>query len=245
MKIRIGLGAVALSAVLGASIAYAGGSVVASKHNMNLVSTPDTQQRVCAFCHTPHHALDDAALDYNPLWSHTISVKAFNEYESVTLESDGDAIPVLSGNSRLCMSCHDGAIAVDQHYGMAGTDVRAGDSWGDIGVGGGTPGDLTNDHPIGFNYQLVGGTGDSTGAIGSIAPIGTGGGLDPEIRGTASALLADGGRQISDLLEQRSAGVQVMTCGSCHDVHDTFSVDGYFLVGHQAKSEICLTCHIK
>jgi len=249
MKIRIGLGAVALSAVLGASIAYAGGSVVGSKHDMNRVSVPDTQQRVCAFCHTPHHALQSTAVDYNPLWSHTISTKNFTEYTSTTLESDGDGIDVVAGNSRLCMSCHDGAIAVDQHYGSTGnTDVRSGDSWGEIGVGaqnGAIVGDLTNDHPIGFNYAAVGGTGDSTGAIGSIAPIGTGGGLDPEIRGTASALLANGGRQIEDLLEQRAGGVQLMTCGSCHDVHDTYSVDGYFLVGHQAQSEICLTCHIK
>lgn len=245
MKLRIGLGVVAVTA-LSASMAFASGSVVNSRHNMNVYSTPDSQQRVCAFCHTPHHADTSAALDYNPLWSHNVTQQVFTEYKTVTLQSNplGDNIHVLSGNSRLCMSCHDGVIAVDQHYGMAGTDVRDSDDWGNIAVG--KNGDLSNDHPIGFNYELVGGTTDMGSAIGDITPIGTGNGTDPEIRGTASPLIAFPDRTIADLLEQRAAGVQIMTCGSCHDVHDTFTAEArYFLVGHQADSEICLTCHIK
>jgi len=242
MKLRLGLGVVAISA-LSASMAFAAGSVVNSKHNMNTVSNPDIQQRVCAFCHTPHHALDDAAVDYNPLWSHTFTSEVFSEYTSNTLQSQPDVIDVLSGNSRLCMSCHDGAIAVDQHYSFAGSDLRTGDSWGQIAVG--TGGDLTNDHPIGFDYALVGGTDNQSGPIGSIAPIAANvSGSDPEIRGTASTLLATPSKTIASLLEQRGAE-QIMTCGSCHDVHDTSSVDNYFLIGHQAQSEICLTCHIK
>jgi hypothetical protein len=242
MKLRIGLSVVALTA-LSASMVFAGGSVINSPHNMNLVSNDDVQQRVCAFCHTPHHALDDGAVDYNPLWSHTFTSEVFSEYTSSTLQSQPDGIDVLSGNSRLCMSCHDGAIAVDQHYSFGGSDLRTGDSWGQIAVG--TGGDLSNDHPIGFDYALVGGTDSNYGLIGSIAPItGNVDGSDPEIRGTATPLLANTGKTIASLLEKRGAEY-IMTCGSCHDVHDTFSVDDYFLIGHQAQSEICLTCHIK
>jgi hypothetical protein len=242
MKLRIGLSVVALTA-LSASMAFAAGSVVNSPHNMNLVSNDDIQQRVCAFCHTPHHALDGGVdVDYNPLWSHTFTTQTFIEYSSSTLESRPDTIDVLAGNSRLCMSCHDGAIAVDQHYSFGGSDMRTGDSWGQIAVG--ANGDLSNDHPIGFDYALVGGTDDQSGAIGSITPINNVSGTDNEIRGTASTLLADNTRTIKDLLWQNGAE-QIMTCGSCHDVHDTYSVDDYFLVGHQANSEICLTCHIK
>jgi hypothetical protein len=244
MKLRIGLGVVAVTA-LSASMAFASGSVVTSRHNMNVYSTPDSQQRVCAFCHTPHHADTTAALDYNPLWSHDVTTQTFDEYASVTLESDNDSIHVLSGNSRLCMSCHDGVIAVDQHYGLAGGDKRELDTWDNIAVG--KNGDLSNDHPIGFDYALVGGTTNMGSAIGDITPIGTGNGQDPEIRGTASPLLAFPDRTIKDLLEQRNNGaVQIMTCGSCHDVHDTYTAEArYFLIGHQADSEICLTCHIK
>ena len=238
MKLRIGLGVIALSA-LGASLAYAGGSVVGSRHDMNTYSNDDSMQRVCAFCHTPHHALDDAAVDYNPLWSHTFTTQNFTEYSSTTLQSQPDAIDVLSGNSRLCMSCHDGAIAVDQHYGIAGTDIRTGDSWGQIAVGGG--GDLSNDHPIGFDYALVGGPLNTPGAVPKVAVAGE----DSEIRGLATPLLAVGTKTINDLMEPRGAQ-RIMTCGSCHDVHNTYSVqDRYFLYGSQVGSQICLTCHIK
>ena len=224
-------------ALIWTSSALAGGSVVNSQHNMNIVSNPDIQQRVCAFCHTPHHALDDADADYNPLWSHTFTSQVFSEYVSPTLQSfDGGSIDVLAGPSRLCMSCHDGAIAVDQHYQFGGTDLRTGDSWGQIAVG--EAGDLTNDHPIGFDYALVGGSENDTG-WGN-----WGNGADPEIRGLATPLLADPSRTIEDLM--LPVGSQrIMTCGSCHDVHDTYSVDNYFLIGHQAGSEICLTCHNK
>ena len=240
MKLRIGLGVIVLSA-FGASLAYGAGSVVDSKHNMNVVSAAnaDIQGRVCAFCHTPHHALDSNEADYNPLWSHTFTTQIFDEYQSPTLQGANDAIDVLAGSSRLCMSCHDGAIAVDQHYSFAGNDLRTGDSWGEIAVAGDRS--LTNDHPIGFDYALVGGSSNNTGTTPKAAVAGE----DPEIRGTTTPLLADGGRTIADLMLDDGTGAMIMTCGSCHDVHDTYSVDTYFLVGKQDGSQICLTCHIK
>ncbi len=250
MKVRIGLGVVALT-VMGASMAFASSSVVNSKHNMlTAVNATDTYNRVCAFCHTPHHALDGSAIpvDYNPLWSHTFSTMTFTGYDSTTIEGvllTGDPV---AGNSRLCMSCHDGVIAVDQHYGNGlGSIFRQdGDSWGGIDVP--TGNSLTNDHPIGFNYQPVGGTDSNAGSSMTDVSIITGNtdGSDKEIRGTATPLWAFPTRTIANLLEQRIAGVQLMTCGSCHDVHNTFTVGTrYFLVGDQTNSQICLTCHIK
>ena len=42
------------------------------------------QQRVCAFCHTPHHALADntgGIADYLPLWSHALTSQVnYNAY---------------------------------------------------------------------------------------------------------------------------------------------------------------------
>jgi predicted CXXCH cytochrome family protein len=243
MKLRIGLGVIVLSA-FGASLAYGAGSVVNSVHNMNSVSNDDVQMRVCAFCHTPHHALSDNDADYNPLWSHTFTSEVYSEYQSPTLQSADDGIDVLAGSSRLCMSCHDGAIAVDQHYSFTGADVRTGDGWNEIAVGAG--GDLSNDHPIGFDYAEVGGTVDmSGGSMTDVTVIGSGDGKDPEIRGTATPLWGNPDRTVGDLMLDNGTGEMIMTCGSCHDVHDTFSVDDYFLVGKQANSEICLTCHIK
>jgi len=195
-----------------------GDGIVGSKHDMNIVSIPDGQLRVCAFCHTPHHALDDAAADYMPLWSHEMTAQTFTPYDSVTL--DAAVTDPMAGPSRLCMSCHDGAIAVDQHYGMAGTDLKTGDGWGNIAVGSG--GDLTNDHPIGFDYTAVAAADDE---------------IRPETDATTNPAIP----LISDLLWDGT----IMTCSSCHDVHNTDNNDVDFLINLQAGSAICLTCHDK
>jgi len=199
-----------------------GTGIVGSKHDMNTVSTPDSQNRVCAFCHTPHHALDDSAADYLPLWSHELTSQTFTDYTSITFDGAGhQASDTLTGPSRLCMSCHDGAVAVDQHYGMPGTDVRSGDSWGEIGVGAG--GDLSNDHPIGFDYTAVAGV------------------VDDEIRLATTPVSNPSVDTIADLLWDGTW----MTCASCHDVHNTDANEDYFLYNQQANSDICLTCHDK
>lgn len=246
----LGAGAFVLA---GAAAVHAASSVVGSKHDMNIVSNDDAQERVCAFCHTPHHALDDAAADYNPLWSHTFTSQVFSSYVSTTEQNTGTDATVLMGPSRLCMSCHDGAIAVDQHYNFPGSDFRSGDSWNEIGVGAG--GDLTNDHPIGFNFGAVGGTGSnpppSFGAVGN--------GLDPEIRGLATPLRGTtpggaAGLTLEDLMWPNGGGQFIMTCASCHDVHNTYGYtqtnagapgERYFLYDSQTNSAICTMCHAK
>jgi len=216
LTIILCIAALALCAV--PAFAAPGDGIVGSPHDMNLVSNPDPLGRVCAFCHTPHHALDDTNADYLPLWSHTLTTQTFLPYDSVTL--DAAVTDVLAGPSRLCMSCHDGAIAVDQHYALAGADVRTGDSWGNIGVGAG--GDLTNDHPIGFDYTAVAA-------------------LDDEIRPETTPTTNPNIPTIADLLLDEIT----MTCSSCHDVHNTDNNEADFLINLQAGSAICLTCHDK
>ncbi|MBN2332497.1 MAG: cytochrome c3 family protein [Deltaproteobacteria bacterium] len=217
-KLMMALSIMALVLVAVPAFALPGDGIVGSPHDMNVVSNPDGQGRVCAFCHTPHHALDDANADYLPLWSHTMTTQTFTPYDSVTL--DAAVTDVLAGPSRLCMSCHDGAIAVDQHYAIVGTDYRTGDSWGNIAVG--QNGDLTNDHPIGFDYTAVAA-------------------VDDEIRPETTATTNPAIPTIADLLLDG----QIMTCSSCHDVHNTDNNDVDFLINLQAGSAICLTCHDK
>jgi len=231
---------VILTALLGLSIGATaafgfvadGAGIVGSKHDMNLLSEAatmtgkDTQGRVCAFCHTPHHKLESDALDYNPLWSHQINVDtSFEAYGTVTFDSTIAGDP-LAGPSRLCMSCHDGAIAVDQHYGIAGSAVRSGDTWNEIAVGKNS--DLSNDHPIGFD--LVG--------ITALDP-----GIRTDLRVPNNTKLT--GKQIQALGFQDGTGAAIMTCASCHDVHNKDNVDTAFLYEKQAGSDFCLMCHDK
>ena len=180
MKKQTVVTAVTIASVLAASTAFAAlnftgtnvakAGVVASKHNMNSYqeTTKDTEGRVCAFCHTPHHALADntgGIADYLPLWSHALTSQVnYNAYFTPTVKVGGDRS--LNGVTILCMSCHDGVIAVDEHYnnglinnkldndGFGGTAIGLKDANGAASLG--------NDHPIGFKYDdaLAAHTGD-------------------------------------------------------------------------------------
>ena len=174
-KIMICLAAAALLAgsmtgVYAASQTYTPGAGVAdSPHNINRVAPGGDvydstlgNGRTCAYCHTPHHAISDSpelvASGYNPLWSHEVSTGTYTGYASPTFDGAAVTAPdILIGPSRLCMSCHDGVIAVDQHYGAALKNVvkNTGDTWGGIDVADGVTKSLANDHPIGFKYNLV------------------------------------------------------------------------------------------
>jgi len=88
-----------------------------TKHNLSyygptdrtIFATEETQTQVCIFCHTPHNAYPAY-----PLWGHTVTEESYTHYTSPTLQSyssEADA-PPIDGVSRLCLSCHDGTIAV-------------------------------------------------------------------------------------------------------------------------------------
>lgn len=205
-----------------------GTGIVDSKHDMRVYASAnggsaDQFGRVCAYCHTPHHAVEDLSADYMPLWSRTVSSEVFVEYDSTTIDGSVVDDPV-AGPSRLCMGCHDGAVAIDAYYGSPGTATMVeGDAFGEIGVG--LAGDLTNDHPIGFKYSDV-----AT--------------ADAEIN-DSSATFA-GGVTVASVLYDDGAGNDIMTCSTCHDVHNSAGVvDGWFLYGYQEDSNFCITCHMK
>ncbi|WP_136516188.1 cytochrome C [Geomonas edaphica] len=224
---------------IGASLAYGytadGGGVVGSKHDMNQLSgaQKDSQGRVCAFCHTPHHKVEATELDYNPLWSHKVNVdKNFTPYDSVTFNSNITGDP-LAGPSRLCMSCHDGVIAVDQHYGNTGSTLTGrivGDNFGEIAVG--KFNDLSNDHPIGFDLTGINGLDKGIRAL-----------LKAPNNGSTKADLD--GKAITTLGFNDGKGHSLMTCASCHDVHNKDNVDTAFLYEKQLNSQFCVMCHDK
>ncbi len=221
------------------------------------------QQRVCAFCHTPHHAYDPAtySLDYSPLWSHTVNTATFNSYQSTTLQinnangGSGYETDILVGPSRLCMSCHDGTIAVDTHYDNNANGFKlTSDAFNAPGVGAGPAGggaDLSNDHPIGFDYVAVAGAtvADTPGTNAALS------GKDNYINPASTAYKGnpDATMTIATRLYTPSTapGKQIMTCASCHDVHNRKNADDpalgltYLVLGPQKDSALCLTCHIK
>ncbi|MHC4322898.1 MAG: hypothetical protein ACYSUX_01350 [Planctomycetota bacterium] len=58
----------------------------------------------CYGCHTPHNAVP---LPGVPLWNGSETTTTFVMYSSDTFQGIIDGQP--SGNSKLCLSCHDGA----------------------------------------------------------------------------------------------------------------------------------------
>jgi hypothetical protein len=247
-----------------ATTAYAGlnarTGVNGSQHDMNTFGggTDDVYGRVCVFCHTPHNA-DITVAEAAPLWNHEQSAVEFLPYEWATPEN----IPLviadpMVGPSRLCLSCHDGVVAVDQHgpsvpfAGSAGGVLAGGR--GDIGNSGDLFG-LTDDHPIGFSYvDAVTERNTADLLEGEVVPVNEFFATDIDTNqagGTYNLVTRAGGRMIQDVLY----GGEIMTCASCHEVHNKENVvqligtngitPNYFLYAQEDQSLICLSCHIK
>jgi hypothetical protein len=213
--------------------------------------------RVCAFCHTPHHAyLSTNADDYYPLWARELDVESFDPYYTATINAQDYNTDVAVGPTRLCMSCHDGSIAPDQHYGVAGVlPGLTDDGWNGAGVGfigGGLGNGLTNDHPVGFNYVEVAiGPTQGNPTVGLVT--GAADNQDPWIRAVSDAsgdLAYDSNPYALQVQDRLYQGVY-MTCATCHDVHNKMNADdpaqlvNYLVLAPQADSALCLTCHIK
>jgi len=123
-------------AALGASGAPAGsGSIQGTPHDLSAVAGG----AACSFCHTPHGAMPGT-----PLWSHTLSTAVYKIYESSSLAAK---VGQPTGYSKLCLSCHDGTVAL--------TETLTGTTGGTyIPAGGANLGtDLSDDHPISFVYS--------------------------------------------------------------------------------------------
>jgi predicted CXXCH cytochrome family protein len=110
-------------------------SIEGTPHDLSAVTGGAT----CSFCHTPHGALAGT-----PLWSHKLSTAVYKIYQSSSLEAD---VGQPTGSSKLCLSCHDGTVAL--------TETIRGASGGTyIAPGGANLGtDLSDDHPISFVYS--------------------------------------------------------------------------------------------
>ncbi|HEC18459.1 MAG TPA: hypothetical protein ENI97_03865, partial [Gammaproteobacteria bacterium] len=147
-----------------------------TKHNFSSFVTPDilgggdqrtvrstSEAEICIFCHTPH----GANLSEGPLWNREIpSNSTYTIYSSGSIDS---SIQQPNGVSKLCLSCHDGSIAIGSVRNRAGSGGFQGPTIGMQGTGTGgvmAPGegsntgytrflgkDLTNDHPISLTYN--------------------------------------------------------------------------------------------
>ncbi len=184
-----------------------------TKHNLSSSGsgpvTALSESQICVFCHTPHNAETAPGA---PLWNRQLSGATYTTYSSSSMDALGLDQP--AGSSKLCLSCHDGTLAlgtVNVLNGQSNVNIdlqgTAPDGTMPEGSGANTGFtrrlgiDLTNDHPISFTY-------DSTLAA-----------ADGELRDPA----------LVSHIANRTAGTNTrppvplennqMQCISCHDPH--------------------------
>jgi cytochrome c2 len=87
-----------------------------SLNTNNLVTADITTTEVCVFCHTPHGA--DAGNLGGPLWNRNTSTQTYTPYSGANMEVAQGA---PQGVSLACLSCHDGAAAVDALINTSGS----------------------------------------------------------------------------------------------------------------------------
>lgn len=189
MKIR-GAGIIAWFGV-GAATAFGQDRVVDTVHNLS-ASGPGriravTESQVCVFCHAPHNTQGA-----RPLWNRDLPAVSYRIYQSTTL----DALPGQpTGASKLCLSCHDGTIALGSVLSRADQIRMVGGDFIPVGPTHlGT--DLADDHPVSFHY--------TTGLAATDHQLVSPTTLPPEVRLDASGQ---------------------MQCTSCHDPHHNLNGD--------------------
>ena len=197
-------------------------SILNTKHNLS-VSGPggikaESEQEVCIFCHTPHGASSAAQL-----WNHEVTTQNYQLYSSDYLTSKSYPTPTQPNpRSKLCLSCHDGTIALGSVFNVRGSTTVINMTYngspvttmpttaaGYIGT------DLKDDHPVGYTYD----TSKDPELVSRSWPWNTPVRLDPD------------------------APNGTIECVTCHDPHN--NQYGKFLKMSNTNAALCTFCHNK
>jgi predicted CXXCH cytochrome family protein len=202
-----------------------------TKHNLSISGQgdviADSETQICIFCHTPHNSHPA-----KPLWNHEVTaVVNYINYWSPTLQSyasEAEA-PPIDGFSKLCLSCHDGTVAIgslisreDEILMVTITGViEAGKLVGGPGYLGT---DLSGGHPISiiFDETLANKRNSADPPLTPLKwPIN-----DPDVKLHPT---------------QNGYGVQ---CTSCHDPHTTRAAGGWPPFWQKSTHDgVCIVCH--
>lgn len=217
-----------------------------NKHNLSATSglsayKAATETQICVFCHTPHSALT------TPLWNHLLGWSTgFIWYSSPTLLSSTNKV---DGDSRLCLSCHDGTVSLGavQNLGATSTTVNM----GTVGFGPLTSSDtsayigtnLSGHHPISIELNATLRTDKDAQCAASLVSWTLLSNINRQFKkGTNNCYPTACDPELTDLSHD---GVQ---CTSCHDPHYDWTVDvSKFLRAGATPlntDSLCCSCHI-
>jgi len=198
-------------------------SVVNTVHNLSASGPGEIraldETEVCKFCHIPHSAAVP-----QQLWARRLSDA---QYQVPEIRQGGQtrmSAPQPDGSSRLCLSCHDGTVALGdiggrpRRIGMAGGERLSPGHKGYIGT------DLSGSHPISF-----------------VIPD-----QDPDVTGESSDMAL---RPLSVIRADPDVPIDnkgKMQCTTCHDPHTDRHYQKDVVPRFWVKpsvQEVCLTCH--
>ena len=186
------------------------GTDVMGMHNLGPGSkSPITGSRPdsCAYCHAPHSGMNMG------LWNQKLTKQIYTTYTSTTEKNIGTQ-PTLGSDSNMCLSCHDGTVAVGATVAYGQVTTRGSMYTADV-----FGSNLQTSHPFSVvlpikdNIHLVstlavnGKTGDPTGAVKLI-----------------------------------NGNVECTSCHNPH-VQATDLVSQNFLVKDSSSGQLCLACH--
>jgi predicted CXXCH cytochrome family protein len=210
-----GVGAAAVGFIAAAAFA----DISATAHNFT--GAPWSGGEICKPCHTPHFS--DETVGY--LWAHTLSSATFTLYDGSTTAPGG--ADKLDKYSRMCLSCHDGTVALNSYHNGNGQDFFISET-NRVGA----DANLADDHPIGVpgEYEVAGSSDFNAASLSASGVWGFGPGFFPEVP------LFD--------FDPGSGVIQVVSCSTCHNPHGKSGILK-LLRKDNGASELCLTCHIK
>ena len=237
--------------------------IASTRHNLSVTGPgpvrASSESEICVFCHTPHGANTQAPA---PLWNRQLSGATYTPYTSSSLDAEairGAQLAQPGGTSKLCLSCHDGTLALGTVTNAPGSGLggpiamtgTAGD--GTMPAGDGTltgftrdlGTDLRNDHPISLTFDTT--LADRDGEL-----------VDPA---GAAHLAAKAEKPLLPLEPTGQLGELQIQCATCHDPHlfdPNAAASIKFLRADRFQSDppigsfdgaggdmICLGCHEK
>ncbi len=180
---------------------------------------------ICVACHTPHNSNTNITA---PLWNRSISTATYQTYQSPfdgphgSINQQG-TVHAPGPESLMCLSCHDGTIALDSYGGnTGGAEYISGSRL--IGT------DLSNDHPIGVVW-----VGHQTLAESPPSSVCT------ACHGSPVAVPVVPNKMPLPFFVGPDDTARV-ECATCHDPHNAQNND-FLLRKSNAGSALCKHCH--
>jgi predicted CXXCH cytochrome family protein len=181
------------------------------EHDMtpgSLAMVKGGMSNACLYCHAPHGGLSSGT----PLWNQRLSIQTYGTYASSSYHQTG-VQPALNSNSKMCLSCHDGTVAVGQTV-----------AYGTVAMGGMMKGtstlgtDLKASHPFSLKTPMV----DS-----------------PNVN---ALLFASPARTADPAVQLVNGSIECTSCHEPH-FQNVDKQLAQFLVKDSSSGQLCLACH--